>query len=1227
MSGNSKNNEGLIDKLLSKLNKKADTLENIRFKKYTANIKKRFKSLTESQLKMLNDVYNTLDDNEKKRAKKSYNDRVDAQRKALEAWKKNFDSMSKDMSVFDRMAGKIFYSNRKADLDKLDSAAKKVFSGMSKASGSATKSISKHISDITDQLRDWTTAFNVQSLRDGVEEVAKSSRDLRNEVQRYAKLSGKDWAELSDQASEFSKKSGYAIDKLKYLETAKDIVVTLKLNDKEAIKKYTETLTKLKDASGGDIGNTSTLLEMSQMKGMGGADYVNRMGSKMLALQQMEGSMTTVEDLMSDYNDNIRKLRTLANGDAGMITKYTDNLLAMQTAGNKSYIDGLNKELLNIMNMSMEEAADYMQSHPGIDAMSVQKMMRSGDFENAAKKWIGDFNTLRTNMIKRGGMAGWDQFKQSSGFDLGEINEDQIANDQNIKDYFAAYDEALKKINDQAQAQTTALDDYKPPEATWVETTKNWFKASKFGSFLSDTLNELDLDMMDIYFASSMLGKAGSGIKDAAGKIASTKAGKAAITGAKGMGKSLLGKAGNAALSMTGGVAGGLLENFAGKDTYWYKGATSKTVGALGKLGTAGAFLSGGMDLFSGMKAKVTGEGDQDEANANLAQGAVKVGFTAIGTLLGGPLGAMIGSAVGEFVAGFIDKDTIKWVGDLVDTTLDAIKSSWDAVVNWIDNNITWIGNQLSSAWDWFADAANNVWDGIKNAAKKVAFFYIGVWDMALDAIFGAFGMNWQDIKKDLIKGVFQFRDDLINGWNVFVAQVNYWISNFIMAASNLWNQFTGLAIGAWNGIVAWVDNNFTYISNLAASLWTNFSTWASNAWNGVLATAQNVWNQITGFITSSSAYQAVTGLINKLSSMATGAGNAIMSFINKALGRGEDTVNQVVHGSHKDGLDRVPFDGYIAELHKDETVLTKEQANTWHSQQADENGNNAVKFFQEAYKNTKFDKSQLIASYQASQTNSNGNKNAAGGISANAATNSMADIMKAFVAMGYAKPAAAGVVGNLYHESAQTLNPAIIQNYGEGPAAGLGQWEDYNTKSARWADLDRFAKANGSTWDNLNTQLSFIDAELKGATGTDSYTSSLLSDYGGYDAFKKLTDAAQAAEIFEKVFERASVVAMSDRIQYANQALNSYDVGTPWVPNDQLALIHKGEAVVPAEHNPYNNNNTVPATTSNDNEVIQVLKWGFNKLEKAIKENTPVQLPSLPRPQVPTESDVAFRF
>lgn len=46
----------------------------------------------------------------------------------------------------------------------------------------------------------------------------------------------------------------------------------------------------------------------------------------------------------------------------------------------------------------------------------------------------------------------------------------------------------------------------------------------------------------------------------------------------------------------------------------------------------------------------------------------------------------------------------------------------------------------------------------------------------------------------------------------------------------------------------------------------------------------------------------------------------------------------------------------------------------------------------------------------------------------------------------------------------------------------------------------------------------------------------------------------------------------------------HGYSQGTPWVPDDQIALIHKGEMVVPADYNPYNS-------------IKDVAKIGGNKL------------------------------
>ena len=73
----------------------------------------------------------------------------------------------------------------------------------------------------------------------------------------------------------------------------------------------------------------------------------------------------------------------------------------------------------------------------------------------------------------------------------------------------------------------------------------------------------------------------------------------------------------------------------------------------------------------------------------------------------------------------------------------------------------------------------------------------------------------------------------------------------------------------------------------------------------------------------------------------------------------------------------------------------------------------------------------------------------------------------------------------------------------------------------------------------------------------------------------------------------------------------HGYKVGTPWIPNDQIALLHKGEAVVPKDQNPYNKGGSFTPISSassmgGSDEIVQVLKWGFEYLAKKLDDNAP---------------------
>ena len=154
------------------------------------------------------------------------------------------------------------------------------------------------------------------------------------------------------------------------------------------------------------------------------------------------------------------------------------------------------------------------------------------------------------------------------------------------------------------------------------------------------------------------------------------------------------------------------------------------------------------------------------------------------------------------------------------------------------------------------------------------------------------------------------------------------------------------------------------------------------------------------------------------------------------------------------------------------------------------------------------------------------------------------------FISKGYSPECTAGIMGNMYAESA--MNPTAIQGGGKGPAAGICQWENYNTQSGRWKNLYEYAKGNGKSWTDLDMQLNFVHHELtskdidnrlsgKTAPSNISKTGLDVSKAIPYAQWKVCTDIPTACCLFEAAFERAGVIAMEKRINAATAYYNLY--------------------------------------------------------------------------------------
>lgn len=171
----------------------------------------------------------------------------------------------------------------------------------------------------------------------------------------------------------------------------------------------------------------------------------------------------------------------------------------------------------------------------------------------------------------------------------------------------------------------------------------------------------------------------------------------------------------------------------------------------------------------------------------------------------------------------------------------------------------------------------------------------------------------------------------------LIVAMINYAVSG--------WQAVASITAAT----TAWIIQKGAIVASTVASGAMTAAQWAMNAAMnanpiGILITL--IGGLILGLIAlwknSDRAREMMTNAFNKIRDTVQGAVDKILGLWNGLKEALSKPVNAVVNifkrdkggdvdGSHKTGLERVPWDGYVAELHKGETVLTKQEADEYH--------------------------------------------------------------------------------------------------------------------------------------------------------------------------------------------------------------------------------------------------------------------------------------------------------
>ena len=325
-----------------------------------------------------------------------------------------------------------------------------------------------------------------------------------------------------------------------------------------------------------------------------------------------------------------------------------------------------------------------------------------------------------------------------------------------------------------------------------------------------------------------------------------------------------------------------------------------------------------------------------------------------------------------------------EWFRNLVMAMFEAIKQVvsvvWNAIVQYFQQ--AWAN--IQAVWSVVQPYFMALWEGIKQVFSVVASvlgsFFSAAWNVIKgiwDFVYPYFQMLWENIKivfsvvSTVLGGFFQTAWtvikavwDTVSGYFSAVWETIKGIFSVVSAVfhgdfSGAWEAIKGI-VGTW---ISYFENIWNNIKNVFASVGSFFSNSFQAAWNGIKSIFsnvagffQNIWNTIKNMFTNigTTIGDAIGGafrnVVNSIISFAENTINGFIRSINWAIdvinnipGVNISRLNELNIPRLKVGMANVPYDDYLALLHKGERVLTADENKEYSNGTNDQVSNNNI--------------------------------------------------------------------------------------------------------------------------------------------------------------------------------------------------------------------------------------------------------------------------------------------
>lgn len=308
------------------------------------------------------------------------------------------------------------------------------------------------------------------------------------------------------------------------------------------------------------------------------------------------------------------------------------------------------------------------------------------------------------------------------------------------------------------------------------------------------------------------------------------------------------------------------------------------------------------------------------------AVGAISEFFSELGQAIADTV-----AAIGDWLSNLWDS-IVSFFSNLLSNVTDWLSSIWEKITSFIDTLASiaeriaeFFGNILSAVGEFFSELFSNVKEALGNIIQSIVEFGSNIISKAVE-IGKNFVSSFAQTFANLVSSVTSFIND-------FITMITRW-------GQDLWNKAAEIGRGFVNAII----NNVQKVGRFFGEIFDDIISTIKNLLPKMIEAGKdiitNLWEGMKSVFTSVASW--ITDAFSKLFKPISDSFSKLFSPVKNLF----DNIGSFFSGSHANGLDYVPYNGYIAQLHEGERVLTKQENEEYNNGNDSRGGGDTFNFY-----------------------------------------------------------------------------------------------------------------------------------------------------------------------------------------------------------------------------------------------------------------------------------------